>query len=80
MIIGGDINCRIGAENDFVENIDSLPLRSSIDMVKNSYCENFIDLLKDVKICLVHGRVTPELDNFTSLNNRGHSVVDYFII
>ena len=31
-------------------------------------------------MCLVNGRVTPEFDNFTCLNNRGHSVVNYCII
>ena len=39
----------------------------------------FIDFLKDMKMCTVNGRITPELDNFTCLNTMGNSVIDYII-
>ena len=79
-IICGDVNSRIGNEKDFIKDIDGIIERHVLDKVKNSYCDNFIDFLKDSKMCILNGRVTPNLDNFTCINARGKSVVDYMLI
>ena len=76
-IICGDVNSRIGNEKDFIKDIDGIIERHVLDKVKNSYCDNFIDFLKDSKMCILNGRVTPNLDNFTCINARGKSVVLY---
>ena len=80
IIICGDLNSRIGTEKDFIKDIDTVMERHVLDNVKNSYCENFIDFLKDSKMCILNGRVTPALDNFTCINACGKSVVDYMLI
>ena len=46
---------------------------------KNSYCDSFLEFLNDNKLCILNGRITPHMDNFTCINSRGCSV-DYFLV
>ena len=40
----------------------------------------FLTMVKDIKACIVNLRITPELDDFTSIaSHKGKAVVDYFI-
>ena len=55
ILIFGDVNCHIGKENDFIENLDAIKPRKSIFMVKITYDDSFIDFLKDMKFCIVNG-------------------------
>ena len=71
-------NARIGKNLD-VALFDNTAKRKIIDSVKNSYGDNLIDFLKEVKFCVASGRVTPHLDNFTS-TAKGTAVVDYILI
>ena len=73
----GDINARIGKMLDFEVDIDTnLPARVPIDLTENSHGKQFVDFLKNSKLCVLNGRFNVNLDNFTSIG-RGKSVVDY---
>ena len=80
LFIGGDFNARIGHEQDCIVNVDDVPTRTAIDKVKKGHGDEFIDFLKDGKVCVLNGRLCPERDNFTFVSNRGRSVVDYIIV
>ena len=79
IFIAGDFNARIGSRLDFIEDLDTINKRCVLDTSVNSYCEAFLEFIKDVKMCIVNGRVTPKYDNYTCLNRNGCSVVDYII-
>ena len=74
---GGDINARIGHNNDFIVDVDTLPNREVLDSVTNAHGDMFIDFLLSCKMCVLNGRVEGE-NSFTSISQRGRSVVDYF--
>ena len=78
----GDVNARCGRESDVVAVIDGnrLPDRRIIDETKNTRGPIFMDFLKSVNCCLLNGRVTPDLDNFTCISHKGRSVVDYMFV
>ena len=42
----GDFNSRIGSENDFISCIDNVQVRKPLDLIKNSYCDSFLEFLK----------------------------------
>ena len=65
VFVAGDFNARIGSRLDFIEHMDLLNKRHVLDKTINSYCDSFLEFIKDVKMCIVNGRVTPEFDNFT---------------
>ena len=75
IIITGDFNARLGKEPD-IASFDSVNERKVLDPIKNSYGDSLIDFLKDVQFCVTNGRVSPDLDNFTSVG-KGKAVVDY---
>ncbi len=79
LLIGGDFNARIGTADDFVRGLDKMPSRVCLDTVKCGHGDALIEFLKEAKMIVLNGRVTPELDNFTSVSHRGRAVVDYFI-
>ena len=79
LLFAGDFNARIGNKLDYIDLIDNIPKRNHIDNTINSYCDSFVEFLKDSKLCLINGRITPEVDNFTCLKTNGQSVVDYLI-
>ena len=77
----GDMNARCGNEADIVTIIDKdIPDRVSIDDTKNSRGTVFLDFLKSVNHCMLNGRITPDLDNFTCISHKGRSVVDYLFV
>ncbi len=42
--------------------------------------EPHIDFMQDAKLCVLNGRLNPEIDNYTCISPRGAaSVVDYII-
>ena len=79
LVFAGDFNARIGNKQDSINYVDNIGNRVNIDNSVNSYCDSFLEFLKDAKLCTVNGRVTPHLDNFTCLKHNGQSVVDYLI-
>ena len=51
-----------------------------LDDIKNSHGDSLIDFLKDTQMCIVNGRISSKSNNFTCINSRGKSVVDYIIL
>ena len=79
LFICGDFNARIGDRNDCLLNPD-VPPRRVIDSNKNSQGSKLLSFLGDMHCCILNGRITPELDDFTSLaSHKGKVVVDYAI-
>lgn len=79
LLICGDFNARIGNMDDFIIDVDELTARESIDNVKNKHGEALIEFLKDMKMCIINGRLNSDNDNFTCISTKGKSVVDYFL-
>lgn len=80
-IVCGDFNARLGDLDDFIPDVDDLCSRLSIDSVKNKHGEALIEFLKEVKMCIVNGRVgLANNDDYTCISVRGRSVVDYFLV
>ncbi len=78
IIFCGDLNARIGKKLDTEVDIDmDLPQRVPLDHTENSHGKQFIEFLKNCKLCVLNGRFDCRNDNFTSVG-RGKSVVDYF--
>ncbi len=76
----GDVNSKLGNLNDFISDIDDIPMRQVIDSAKNKHGDAFLDFLIESKMCVLNGRVTPEFDNFTCVSPKGSSVVDYIAV
>ena len=79
IFIAGDFNSRVGKVQDSIENIDDISVRSSRDGVVNNYRRDFIDFIKDSKLCILNWRITHEYDDYTCVSSRGRSVVDYIL-
>ena len=79
-ILCGDLNARVGNRLDYICDVDILPDRTAIDHKVNNHGETFLEFLKDVKMCIINGRINPIDDNFTSVSTRGKSVVDYIVV
>ena len=78
IIVCGDFNVRIGNKCDA---IDSEVIRKSIDTVSNSQGQKLITFVNDIKGCIVNGRVTSHLDDFTSCTaHKGKAVIDYHMV
>ena len=77
----GDFNARIGNGKDFIEGLDDLDLpdRKGLDASKNSHGDALLEFMRDIKLCILNGRLDPNRDDFTFHSTRGQSVVDYFI-
>ena len=79
VVVAGDFNGRIGAALDYIPEIDCIPKRQVLDSNTNAHGEALLEFLKEGKLCVVNGRVTPNYDNFTSISGRGKAVVDYIL-
>ena len=79
-IFCGDVNSRIGSQQDIIIDVDDIDSRVSIDTVSNKHGSQFIEFLKESKMCILNGRVFKENDNFTSVSTKGKSVEDYIFI
>ena len=75
----GDYNARVGDMCDNIQEVDEVVERCVIDHVKAGHGESFVEFLRDSKLCIVNGRITPEYDNFTCISGKGKSVVDYIV-
>ena len=79
--ICGDFNSRIGNEQDFILGVDDIQERSPIDFSKNTYGEKLLDFLISASCCVANGRPSVCIqDDFTSISQKGKSVVDYCIV
>ena len=81
IVLAGDFNSRICDIQDHVVEVDNVSNRHVIDKGRlNKNGEAFIEFLKDMKLSIVNGRVTPEHDNYTCTKSNGNSVVDYIVV
>ena len=79
VLICGDFNARIGTKNN-CQIFDDIAPRISLDNVSNSQGDKLLSFINDIKGCIINGRVSPELNDFTSVTGyKGKAVVDYFI-
>ena len=77
VFICGDMNSRISDKLDYIPEVNEIPKRKNIDQSNNNHGDLLIEFLKDAKMCLLNGRLSPHMDNFTCISNKGRSVVDY---
>jgi hypothetical protein len=78
-VIGGDFNARVGDNPDYIEGTDSVQPREIIDYATNTLGDNLLDFLIKTNCLIVNGRV-PGVNNFTSTNSHGFSVVEYILV
>ena len=80
VIICGDFNARIGRLDDCLLNSE-IPIRHIVDEELNSQGKRFVNFISDIKGCVLNGRVTPELNDVTSITaHKGKAVVNYIIM
>ena len=79
LVVCGDFSARIGNEADYVTETDDVRTRVVLHHVKVGHCSAFLDFLKESKLLIVNGRVTPEFDTYKSIAARGSAVVDYIL-
>ena len=79
-IVCGDFNSRLGKELDHVPEIDVLPSRCIIDEIINQNEVTMCHFLLKNKLAVVNDRVCPLKDNFTFINTKEQSVIDYVVV
>ena len=57
--ICGNFNSRVGTYKDFIEAVDAIKPCIVIDHEKNTYGELLSEFLKDTKLCILNGHLTP---------------------
>ena len=75
----GDFNSRLGDRQDFIEGVDEMPERETIDTKENVYSDLFLEFLISSNCVMLNGRSNVRND-FTYVSTRGLSVVDYAIV
>ncbi len=77
----GDFNNRMGNASDFIERVDMIPERDTVDFTWNMYGEKFEDFRISENCCMLNGRhgVCTQND-FTSISSKGLAVVDYCLV
>ena len=79
VIICGDFNARTGNLKDIISEIDNVAPRVNVDDVIQGHGEEFIEFVKDSRLCILNGRFNPLQNNYTFISDKGKSVVDYII-
>ena len=94
VILCGDFNARIAKLTGTIENDTSefLPMpedyepdihnaRNSQDLSMNSYCKQFINLVSNNQLYILNGRTLGDFrGQYTSIQPKGCSVIDYFAV
>ena len=65
LVLCGDFNARLGTNHDVIASVDEIQNRITIDHTKSGHCDAFLDFVKDARLCILNGRISPENDNFT---------------
>ena len=92
VLVAGDLNGRVGKNNDFVINdfnnsvfddedyIPDVPIpRSTLDNTTNSQGHQILDLCKSTELRICNGRLD-KTGNYTYCSTIGSSVIDYLLI
>ncbi len=76
-----DFNSRNSDTPDFIEGMDDVPERETVDFTQNMYGDRLIDLLLSSNCCVLNGRkdVCSNTD-YTSISVKGLAVVDYCLV
>ena len=56
ILFAGDFNARTGNLKDIILEVDNLQEAKNIDTNKNRQGDEFIEFLKDSKLCMLNGR------------------------
>ena len=76
----GDFNARVGSRSDVQIDIDEIPKHNCIDEKMNPQGFKLLSFVNDIRGCILNGRITPELNDYTSVtSHKGCAVVDYCI-
>ncbi len=78
-MICGNLNARVGTKPDYIDTVDEVTPRVSIDQVCNDQGTSLVNMCLQTNTCIVNGRITPLLDGFTLVLHRGTAVVVYMI-
>lgn len=94
LLIVGDLNARVGRENDFLDEDDTEHVpglewfladefkrpRNARDLVVNDFGNSLLDLCIELGIHILNGRCYGDLNGaFTNITENGCSIVDYMI-
>jgi hypothetical protein len=79
MCICGDFNARIGNLADYIEGVDDIEARFTVDDVENDFGDRLIDLLISSNMCVLNGRLGDK-GQYTCISTKGKSTVDYAFI
>ncbi|CAC5383691.1 unnamed protein product [Mytilus coruscus] len=77
-IICGDFNARCGSNTDYIEGVDDIKPRTTIDTTENYNGDLFCEFLSDTNFAMLNGRIG--INDFTYISPRGRSVVDYICV
>ena len=79
-VICGDFNARCGNLDEITEEESHpIPKRVPVDTATNKWGKELIVTMRALDLCIANGRFNATKDGFTSVSNRGMSVVDYII-
>ncbi|VDI15074.1 Hypothetical predicted protein [Mytilus galloprovincialis] len=77
-IICGDFNARCGSNTDYIEGVDDIKPRTTIDTTENYNGDLFCEFLSDTNFAMLNGRIG--INDFTYISPQGRSVVDYICV
>lgn len=68
MFVCGDFSSRICAFDDYLKELDKMPLRASLNDSAKKHGESMIEFLKESQLYVVNRRICPLNDNYTSVS------------
>ena len=78
MIIMGDLNAKIGKQQDIILDNPGIKARTGYDEVVNSHGKSLLEFLNEGKLTVVNGRIGS--CEATSVTSKGKSHIDYMIV
>ncbi len=80
-LVCGDFNSRNSDTPNFIEGVDDVPERETVDFTQNIYGDRMIDFLLSSNCCVLNGRKDVCSNNdYTSISVKGLPVVDYCLV
>ena len=76
VILVGDLNAKIGKENDIVLEQINGPTRLTDQLTKNSHGQSFLEFLEGGHCCIANGRFGVNSSSCTSITSKGSSLID----
>ena len=63
VLVCGDLNARTGDKLDYISDVDTIPIRKSLETTYNKHGELLIEFMKDARICMLNGRFDETKNN-----------------